>query len=68
MVETTSQTTTTESVVTQPIETEATPRPQIPPKTTKAKKGTTGVTKGYRAPEPPLQGVDIKDYYAEDPY
>ena len=54
MVETTSQTTTTASVVTQPIRAEAPILPQLQPRTTKVKKGNPGVTKRYRAPEPPL--------------
>ena len=63
-VETTSQSTTTESVITQPIRTEVPLLPQLSPKTTKVKTGNPGVTKIYRAPEPPLQGVEFKDYYA----
>ena len=62
-VETTSQSTTTESVVaTQPIRTEVLPIPQKQPKTTKVKTGNLGIAKRYKAPVPPLQGVEFKDY------
>ena len=41
---------------------------QPQPRTTEVNVEGTGVRKRYRAPEPPLQRVEFRDYYAEDPY
>ena len=66
-VETTSQMTTTESIIaTQPVRIEVPPISQTQPKTTKVKTGNLGRTKRFRAPEPPLQGVEFEDHYIED--
>ena len=76
-VETVAQTPTTESVVSQPLRTEASgvtqpitgtvPRSQAQPKTTKTKKVAPKVPKKPKAPTAPSQeDLEFKDYYADD--
>ena len=61
--------TTTESIIaTQPIKNKVPPISQTQPKTTKVKKGNLGRTKRFRAPEPPLQGVELEDSNKADTY